>query len=183
MIECKRIGLDLDNCLTRLEPTIRVMAKYFEKPIPDLDDIKTYNLSDVFNVTKEQDSTFWNEKEMDLIVNSEFNEAVYNSIFENIVDSEVEVFIITNRDEKYREATEQWLAQNCVPYKQLVMTSGVSKVETLKGLEIDIMVDDKPELFYEASEANIDTKMICIDHSYNRDVQCFMRLGREGELM
>lgn len=183
MIECKRIGLDLDNCLTRLKPTIQMMAEYYNKPMPELEDIKTYNLSDVFNVTPELDGNFWEEMELEAIVNSEFNEAVYNSVFDNLVERDVEVYIITNRHEKYREATEKWLVQNCVPYMQLVMTSGASKVEVLKELEIDVMLDDKPDLFHEVAEANIDTKMICVDYPYNQNVECFLRLDREGEML
>lgn len=179
----KNIGLDIDGTISDLLPTLWAMAKYYRKPIPKIEAVTDYNLSSVYDISPEQSMGFWKEMEYSLCKNSEANHERLTNIFKQFVFFDTEIYIITSRDERFREVTEKWLRDNIIPYKELIMTSGKSKVDVLRDKQIDLMVDDKPSLFHEVKEAGLDTKMVCVDYPYNKGIPCDLRLNREGLVM
>lgn len=176
----ERVGFDIDNCITNLDLTLEIMADYYNQPTPKIDDITDYNLSSVFGITAEESRVFWEEMEYELCAGAEMNQERLDRLFRLFTHGDTEVYIITNRDIKYYDITKKWLQDNLIPFDKLIMTSGVSKVDVLKRFDIELMVDDKPDLFEEAKAAGLKTKMVCIDYPYNRHVDCDMRLSREG---
>lgn len=181
--EIKKVGIDLDNTLSELNPTLKMLSEYYNKPIMTIEDVKDYNLSSIYGVNHEESRKFWSEVEHEICEKSELATLRFESIYSNFVQKDTKVYIITNRHEKYREITENWLKINAIPYDKLVMTSGKSKIPILKGLNIDWMIDDKPHLFHEVVEKNVKTKMVCVDYEYNKGVPCHIRMTREGEIL
>lgn len=179
----KKIGIDIDNVLTNLDLTLEIMARYYGKPTPEVDDIIDYNLSSVFGINEAESYNFWSEMEYDLCDGAECNQERLSNFFRLFADSKTEIYIITNRSMNYYDVTKNWLNKNHIPHKELIMTSGQSKVDVLRELDIDLMIDDKPSLFDEVIEAGLRTKMVCVDYPYNQDAKCFMRLDREGRGM
>lgn len=175
----KRIGIDLDNTITNLQPTLWEMAKFYRKPVPCVDMITDYNLSSVYGITEEQSRDFWLAKEYDLCAEAELNGLMLDNIFRLFTDHNTEIFVITNRDIKYFDVTKEWLQRHGIPHKELIMTSGISKVDVLHAYEIELMIDDKPLLFKEVAEAGLKTKMACVDYPYNKAVECDIRLNRK----
>lgn len=191
-MEYSKIGIDIDNVLTELLPVIEDMALQFGKEVPDLNEIKDYNLSSVFGVEDEVTSSYWKEREGYLIRTSMLALERVNNIYDQFTNDDTEIHIITNRDEKYRGITEQWLYENDIYYHELHMTSGMTKIPLMNKLCLEAMVDDKPSLFHEAYEHKLmrsvtpisQIHMICVDYPYNKDVHCEYRLSsKDGDLI
>lgn len=185
--KCKKLGIDLDNTITELENTLIDMAKYYGKGLPSIEDIKDFNLSTVFGVSEEDSKEYWQEREWSLIKNAEVSEARLSAILELFADDDTGVYIITNRPDRFYFETAEWLDINGISYKELHIVQG-SKAELIKELELDVMVDDKPELFYEIQTAKnagerIHTEMVCVDYPYNENAPCDVRLSREGDII
>lgn len=174
-----RIGIDVDCVLTELKPTMEFMAEYFNKPVARFDQIKDYNLSSAYGITEEESLIFWKEEEHKICKYSVPSTERIQSIFDNFVEDTSEIYVITSRNESLREVTENWLLDNNINYDVLIMTSGVCKKETIEELGLDIMIDDKPDLFW-AMEDNLDTTMVCVDYEYNATVPSELRMSREG---
>lgn len=179
----KRVAFDIDGTITSLFPTLWNMAKYFGKPMPELELVTDYNLSSVYGITEKDSMGFWKEMEYSICKNSQADHERLTHMFKQFLDIDSEIYIITSRSEQFREVTEEWLSRNVIPYKELIMTSGKSKVDVLRENEIDLMVDDKPSLFYEAKEAGLKTRMVCVDYPYNQSAPCDLRLSRDGMVM
>lgn len=185
----KRVGIDIDNTITHLmSPTIEIMANYYEKPLPEFEQISDYNLSSVFGVTEEESFDFWNEKEHEIVKKSILNESTLKLIFDTYVSKDTEVYFITNRDhDRYYKDTFRWLVDNKVPFTKLIHTSGKSKVDLLKNLNIEVMVDDKPELFEEVALrkqlGKLKTRMVCVDYPFNQHSVCDDRISVSGEFI
>lgn len=178
----KRIGIDIDNTITKLEPTLWELARYYEKLVPTVDTITDYNLSSVFGISESDSKSFWSDREFALCAEAEINEDMVDNIFRNFTDNNTEIYIITNRDIKFYDVTKKWLKRHSIPHKKLIMTSGVSKKQVLKDYGIELMIDDKPLLFEEMNEdkESTDTVMVCVDYPYNKNSPCDIRVDREG---
>lgn len=174
-MRAKRIGIDIDNCLTKIDYVLEVMADYYGKPVPQLEDITDYNLSSVFGVSEADSREFWENTEAELIKNAVPQRGVLDHILATHTDDETEIYIITNRDYKYYDITHKWLRDNGIPFLLLIHTSGESKRDIINKLRLDIMVDDKPSLFEEMRLGN--TRMVCVDYAYNRHVPCYRRIS------
>lgn len=179
----KKIGIDIDNVMTQLQPTLEVIAGYYDKPVPSVEDVKDYNLTSVYNITHEESRAFWEEMEYGLCLFAVPNLELIKAMYERYVDEDTKVYAITNRHNKYYSATSNWLTQHEIPVHDLIMTSGVSKVGVLDLYGIELMIDDKPDLFDEARLAGIDTKMVCVDYPYNAGALCDERLARDGSII
>lgn len=178
-----KVGIDIDGTLSCQSTVLSHMADYYRKPIGNIEDILDFNISSIYNISEDEANTFWETKEMDLCIDAKFHTKRAESIYKRFINEKHdEVYVITSRGEQYRKVTEDWLKKNDVKYKELVMTNGESKVDILRELKIDIMIDDKPELFYEVKEAGLHTFMVCVDYKYNKDVPCDIRMSLEGEL-
>lgn len=184
---CKKLGIDIDNTITSLELTLDEMAKYYEEEPPTVEDIKDFNLSTVFGITSEDSKDFWLEREWYLIENAEVAETRLANMLEMFADNDTEIYIITNRPARFYFETADWLERNAISYKELHVVQE-SKTQLIKDLELDVMIDDKPDLFYEVQTAKnngerIRARMVCIDYEYNKNVPCDIRLGRDGTVI
>lgn len=177
----KRIGLDLDNTLTKLDIVLEAMAKHYHKPLASVDDVNDYNISSVYGVSKEESLDFWNKYEKWICNKSNKCPILTKTIKDNFLHDESEIYIITARNSKYQEETAQWLEENGIKYHMLIMTNGKSKKPFIEHFKLDMMIDDKPDLFYEMKDS--DTRMVCVDYLYNKDVPCDIRITREGKLL
>lgn len=179
----RNIGIDIDCTLTELmEPTIRIMAAYYGKPVPKMEDIQDYNLSTVFGITEEESLEFWKNCERELVEKAVLSINRYISILKNFVSRGSKVYIITNRSVDLYKETYNWLVDNGVHFDELVLTSGQSKVPAIKRLGVDVMIDDNPTVFREVAESGLDTVMVCVDYGYNQDVVCDFRMDLMGEV-
>lgn len=176
----KRIAIDIDNTLTELDYVLEVMADYYGKEVPTVEMIKDYNLSSVYGISPDEAYSFWIDKELEICEKSVLAEDRVENMLRQFVEFDTEVYIITNRHPRYFNATQKWLIENYIPHKRLIMTGGGSKIDVLNQYDIELLIDDKPSIFYEAVEKGYRGLMICIDYEYNKEVPCDIRLDREG---
>lgn len=181
MSNVNKIGIDIDNTLTKLDVVLEAMSEYYNKPLARVDDVLDYNLSGVYDIPEEEAINFWKENESWICTESNMCPVVSKVIKDNFINEYSEVHIITARDEKYRKETVEWLKENGIEYDSLIMTGGESKKNIINNLGLDVMIDDKPELFYEMKDSQ--TTMVCVDYGYNKDVPCDIRITREGEVI
>lgn len=179
--EIKRIGIDIDNTLSRLDVVLEAMAKYYDKPLAKVEDILDYNLSGVYGIPEDEAISFWKENERWICTKSNLCPIVSKTIRDNFIHDESEIYIITARSGEYQEETAKWLEDNNIKYNMLIMMDGRSKKPIIEHFKLDMMIDDKPDLFYEMEGS--DTKMVCVDYGYNKDVPCDIRITREGEIL
>lgn len=186
ILKCKRVGIDLDNTITELMPTLVDMAKYYGEEVPSVDQIKDFNLSSVFGVSEQESKIYWQEREWFLIKNAEVSESRLSSILESFADHDTEIHFITNRPPRFYFETKKWLERNSIKHKSLQVFQG-SKLNAIRDLDLDVMVDDKPDLFYEIqnkknNHERIRTRMVCVDYPYNKYAPCDYRMSRDGKI-
>jgi hypothetical protein len=89
---------------------------------------------------------------------------------------------ITSRPDKLADLTILWLETHGFPQAPLFTGEyGKSKVETIKSLDLDIFVDDRPATFH---EVNSSTKTVCylFDTSQNSTVETEYRISNLREI-
>lgn len=184
--KCKKLGLDLDNTVTELDFTLVEMAKFYGKEIPSVDDITDFNLSEIFNISWGESRDFWESHEHYLIENAVVAETRLSKMLEMFADKETEIYIITNRPKQHYDITKEWLNRCCISHKELHVVQG-SKAELIGELELDVMIDDKPDLFYEALEVKDNYEkyplMAIVDYEYNKLIPCDVRIDRNGDVI
>ena len=177
----KKIGIDIDNTLSSLDVVLEAMAKHYDKPIPEIDDILDYNISSVYGISEEEAVDFWVKNERWICSESNKCPILTKTIRDNFLHDESEIYIITARHGKYQEETAKWLEENDIKYHMLIMTDRRSKKTIIENFNLDMMIDDKPDLFYEMEDS--DTTMVCVDYGYNKSVPCDIRITREGKVL
>ena len=63
------IIFDLDNTMTKLQPTLDMISDYFNKEKISETEIKSFNLTDSFGVTPDEEKDFWIQ-ESEVVINS-----------------------------------------------------------------------------------------------------------------
>ena len=177
----RKIGIDIDNTITSLDIVLEAMAKHYDKPIANPDDVLDYNISGVYGISEEEAVDFWMKNERWICSESNKCPILTKTIRDNFLHDESEIYIITARHGKYQEETAKWLEENDIKYHMLIMTDGRSKKTIIEHFNLDMMIDDKPDLFYEMEDS--DTTMVCVDYGYNKSVPCDIRITREGKVL
>lgn len=185
--------LDLDNTVTKVEPVLERIANVFDKDIVDPKDLKSYNLSDIFGITKEQDRFFWEHYGFEVIEKSVPNGTMIESIYNNIIKEDDDVYIITARPKSQLEITQAWVNRFQLPHKEIILTGSHSKSGVIESLKIDTIIDDNPALFDEImvvkdlfpksfisqSLQNDLMKRYVVDYGYNKESISEFRIDTE----
>lgn len=171
---------DIDNTITNLLPTLRLIEKVFALPEAYLEDVKSFRLSETYGLTREQELYFWNNSETELCRDSELAEERINEILEAYTDENTEIFIVTGRDEKYFNDTEEWLNRLNFKYDKLFCIGKMSKIKLIKELKADAVFEDNPIFFEEVLNDKIyeEVDVFCIDYPYNQTSYCTFRLDK-----
>lgn len=185
--------LDLDNTVTKVEPVLEKIANVFDKEHVDAKDLKSYNLSDIFGITPEQDKFFWEHYGFEVIEKSIPNSVMIESIYNNIIKPDDEVYIITARPKSQLEITQAWVNRFQLPHTEIILTGSHSKSGVIESLKIDTIIDDNPALFDEimvvkdlfpksfiSQALNEKTmKRFVVDYGYNKESISEFRIDRE----
>lgn len=173
-----RIGLDIDGVITNVG---QFTVDYFTKFCVE-NDIKysvgeiDYLLSNTFNVTQEQEKTFWN-KYLKWYSENEKARPFASEIIRKLKNEGHEIYIITarwltNRDdnigEQMRNIVKDWLNKNDIVYDKLIFSKADNerKIKEITDNKIDIMVEDSPRNIIELSKI---VPVICYNAEYNRN--------------
>lgn len=182
----KVIGLDLDNTLTEIDTTLDIISRELSIKNIDVNDVIDYNLFTSFGlVNHEKENSFWLENEREIIENSIFSKDRYESIINNFSNSDTVFHIITNRHNKYRDCTSDWLLRNNIKYDKLVMTGGESKINYIKELKIELMIDDAPKVIEEIYQKGLDKiiDVVKVKYKYNEKLKSKYIMDLSGNLL
>lgn len=180
----KAVLIDIDNTLTRLQPTLDSMSEHFGLGNITEDEVDSFYLADSFEgVTKKEESDFWEKKEADNCAAAELAEERVESIYENYIDEDTEIHIVTARKGHLLDVTRDWLKKTGLVYHTLHCVGSKSKLKWIeKNLpQVDAIFEDNPSLFLEGFEDGHDKEIdfYKIDYPYNVDVPAHYTLDRE----
>jgi len=168
------IGIDIDGVLMD-DDTYRLdhMTKYcYENNLPDMDNPYAY-----------EEKCDWERAIKEAYRQAHFFEYVKNApprafaaeVIQKLRDDGHKIVIITGRYKtqedseigvQMRRDTEEWLKKNEICYDEICYAY-CPKTNEIKEKNIDIMIDDSPEIVPEVAKI---TKVLCFDNRYNRDL-------------
>lgn len=168
------IGIDIDGVLMD-DDTYRLdhMTKYcYENGLPDMDN--PYAYEEKYKWEKEILEDYRKKYYFNYINNAPAR-AFASEVIEKLHDEGNKIIIVTGRyktkedskiGEQMRKDTVNWLNKNNIIYDEICYAH-CPKVKEIKEKNIDIMIDDSPEIIRELAKV---TKVLCFDNRYNRDL-------------
>jgi len=169
-----RIGIDIDGGLTDIEQwQLDVGGKFFSKFNKSVENKDGYEITEIFNVSKELDNQFWNEYLYEYAT-EEPSRKYANEVIEKLKDEGNEIYIVTARyltntnttaGKKMREIVINWLKEQKIYYDEIIF-SPEDKKENCKKYNIDIMIEDKVDNINKISSI---IPVICFHAGYNKE--------------
>ena len=171
----KRIGIDIDGCLTDVYNWYLTNGKEYASSIgKKLINKNGYDPVEMFNLTKEEFKDFLEKKLMDYSINEPARENA-SKVCKELIEEGYELYIITarfNSDKndgsgvKMRKIIEKWFKDNNIPYTRIIYSSE-DKLDICLTNKIDIMIEDKVSTLLDIKEH---IPVICFDAPYNRNI-------------
>lgn len=170
-----RIGIDIDGVLTDIEQwQLDCGGKFFSKLNKSVVNKDGYEITEIFNVSDELDSQFWNEYLYEYVT-KEPSRKYASEVIKKLKDSGNEIYIVTARyltdrntedGQRMRKIVIDWLEQQNIIYDKIVFAPE-DKLQICLENNIDVMIEDKA-----ANIEKISTKLpvICFHAGYNK--QC-----------
>lgn len=160
------IGCDLDGTICdNLPLLIEELNRYTGQNI-GINDIKDYDVTKVFDITREQFIQLMNEREADIIAKAPVIEDAHSYLKKLANDHQVH--IITARSEIYESITRHWLDRHQIPYHGLHLLNSHDKLASCKELAVDVMVEDNYYNAVQLAAAGIDVILFDAPHNLNR---------------
>ena len=168
-----KIGIDIDGVLTDEQRyVLDYGSEYFAQNNIQYkihDDI--YDSKEIFEVSEDAYDAFWKEHIFDYSENINIRPFASN-IIKRLVEENNEIYIITSRSYttyenenrlKMQTVVKEWLKRNEIKYNDIIFSREKDKI--CKELNIDIMIEDKPENVDKISK---DIPVICFNVEYNK---------------
>ena len=168
-----RIGIDIDGVLTDIEQwQLDCGGKFFSKFNKSVVNKDGYEITEIFNVSDELDSQFWNEYLYEYVT-KEPSRKYASEVIKKLKDSGNEIYIVTARyltdrntedGQKMRKIVIDWLEQENIIYDKIVFAPE-DKLQICLENNIDVMIEDKV-----ANIEKISTRLpvICFHAGYNK---------------
>ena len=168
-----KIGIDIDGVLTDEQRyVLDYGSAYFAQNNIQYkihDDI--YDSEEIFEVSEDAYDAFWKEHIFDYSENINIRPFASN-IIKRLVEENNEIYIITSRSYttyenenklKMQRVVKEWLKRNKIKYNDIIFSREKDKI--CKELNIDVMIEDKPENVDKISK---DIPVICFNEGYNK---------------
>lgn len=169
-----RIGIDIDGVLTDFERwQLDTGSKFFSKYNKTIVNHNGYTVREVFDVSKNLSSEFWNEH-LYGYATDELARKYASEIIKKLKNENNEIFIITARfltdkdteeGNKMRKIVIKWLENQKIPYDKIIF-SPEDKIEICLANNIDLMIEDCVNNINKISEV---IPVICFHAGYNKD--------------
>ena len=169
-----KIGIDIDGVLTDEQRyVLDYGSAYFTKrniPYKIHDDI--YDSKEIFEVSEVDYDAFWKEHIFDYSKNISIRPFA-KDIIKKLVKQNHEIYIITSRSYttyendnrlKMQSIVKEWLKRNEIKYNDIIFSREKDKI--CNGLNIDVMIEDKPENIDKISKH---IPVICFNAGYNKE--------------
>ncbi len=163
------IGIDIDGVLTREEKGGKniwemKLAEYLNKDINRCNDV--YNFKDAFNITSEELDGFIKKHVYNIYKNLQPASGAIN-VLSKLNKLNFKIYLITARNEKYRNVTENWLAQNNIPYDFLYHEDNKAPLAVKKNIQL--FIEDNKNNTIELLKNNI--PVILVNKYHNKNLQ------------
>lgn len=176
----KIIAVDVDNVLTTLKGSLKLITDHLNKTVtsgdkikvPKLTDVKSYDLSKAFpEEYREEVQRYWDNYQGAYATNSELNPYYTDYLLPNYVEGN-RVIIVTARPKELLEETKQWLEEHDVVYSKLFCTGGTtSKFDIMEQENVNVIIDDSPHLAQEKVDKGIDNmEVLVVPYTYNKEI-------------
>lgn len=169
-----RIGIDIDGVLTDIEQwQIDYGSKYFSKNNKIVINNEGYEISEIFGVSDELDSEFWDAYLYEYVIN-EPSRKFASEVIKKLKDEGNEIYIITaryltNKDTEdgkgMRNIVINWLKEQEIFYDKIIF-SPEDKLSTCLDNNIEIMIEDKVE---NINNVSTEIPVICFNAEYNKN--------------
>ncbi|ATP40425.1 hypothetical protein CSE16_10400 [Solibacillus sp. R5-41] len=169
-----KFGFDIDDTLIHLRGyAFELYNKEFEQNfgVDVFQGIPTVEIHAPFGLTNEEGRAMW-KRSMETIYFTSC--PVYEGALETLqalVAEGHDVYYITSRPKQFCGRTKDWMIAQGFPVAEGHFFCGMEddeKIATIKALELDYYVDDKPAVLDTLSA--VSTKVIVKDQSYNQHV-------------
>ena len=169
-----KIGIDIDGVLTDIEQwQLDCGGKFFSKLNKSIVNKDGYEITEIFNVSDELDSQFWNEYLYEYVT-KEPSRKYASEVIKKLKDSGNEIYIVTARyltdrntedGQRMRKIVIDWLEQENIVYDKIVFAPK-DKLQICLKNNIDVMIEDKV-----ANIEKISTRLpvICFHAEYNKE--------------
>lgn len=168
-----KIGIDIDGVLTDEQRyVLDYGSAYFaQNNIQYKIHNDIYDSKEIFEVSEDEYDAFWKEHIFDYSENINIRPFASN-IIKRLVEENNEIYIITSRSYttyenenklKMQRVVKEWLKRNKIKYNDIIFSREKDKI--CKELNIDVMIEDKPENVDKISK---DIPVICFNVEYNK---------------
>ena len=168
-----KIGIDIDGVLTDEQRyVLDYGSAYFaQNNIQYKIHNDIYDSKEIFEVSEDAYDAFWKEHIFDYSENINIRPFASN-IIKRLVEENNEIYIITSRSYttyenenklKMQRVVKEWLKRNKIKYNDIIFSREKDKI--CKELNIDVMIEDKPENVDKISK---DIPVICFNVEYNK---------------
>ncbi|MFC2947434.1 5' nucleotidase, NT5C type [Virgibacillus sediminis] len=175
-----RIGFDIDDTLINLrEHAFHLYNRKLKKEIPrekflELDRLEIH---EPFGMDDEEGKQMWMDTRDEIYYTDcpPFPGAL--ELLQELAEAGHEVYYITARPKDHGERTKEWMKERGFPVEDSRFFYGMKdeqKIHTIKELELDYYIDDKPEVIETLSEIPI--KLFLKDQTYNRHITHIPRI-------
>lgn len=171
-----RIGIDIDGVLTDFERwQLDTGSKFFSKYNKSIINHNGYSAREVFGVSKELSSLFWN-KNLYEYAKEEPARKYASEIIKKLRNENNEIYIITarfltdrNTDEgiEMRKIVNDWLKNQNIPYDKIIF-SPEDKLDICLENNIDLMIEDCVNNINKISNV---IPVICFHAGYNKECE------------
>ena len=157
------ICIDIDGTITTEDAWVKSAVKYFKKFISK-EDITEYEIYKVLGVTPEEYDGFYKACGEKMHEKAPLRGQAKKVL--KALNKKHQLYYVTAREEKMRNATEKWMRKNHLPNVPLHMTGSHYKVERAEALSCDVFIEDRYENAVQLALAGY--QVILMDCLYNQ---------------
>ncbi len=159
-----RIGVDIDGVLAdSLSLWINELNSYFKKN-KRVEQIRLLDICETYEVTSRELSGFLARRGRYLMTRPE--PITGASQYLGMIKEQHDIYIVTARDERYRQETTDWLNKHNLPYDELLLLGSHEKKEACLSRSLSVLVEDTLDIGVKVSSAGV--PVLLLDAPYNQ---------------
>ncbi len=159
-----RIGVDIDGVLAdSLSLWINELNSYFKKD-KRVEQIRLLDICETYEVTPLELSVFLARKGRYLMTRP--MPITGASQYLGMIKKQHDIYIVTARDERYKQETVDWLNKHNLPYDELILLGSHEKKEACLSRNLSVLVEDTLEIGVKVSSAGV--PVLLLDAPYNQ---------------
>lgn len=187
MHEYDTLIIDIDNTLTKLQPTLDKISEVAGVSKVLESEVTTFSLGNFMGVELEEDSNFWENYEPELIRTAEVAQERVERLLSKIRYKHL--IVVSNRPTALLRASVEWFKAKGISYDKIHCIGEQDKAKFVKDNypEAEAIIEDNPEVIQGIMDYNkqgkLDIDVWVVDYLYNKSVEGTQRVDYYGNLM